>query len=488
VALTEEVLWSSPEEAARRTALGLLGQIREASRRVPGAGDEHALHDLRVAVRRLRSVLRAWRPELRGAIRKRHRKALRELQQATGTGRDAEVGRLWLAAQRPTLRPEHGPGLDWIERRLAERQASCQAKVGGELVEGLTRLADELEGRLAVLCVRRDLRRGVPEPVYAERLAELAAEAGAALAERLDATRTSAEAEVLHAARIAGKRLRYLIEPVSRLLPEARGIVERCKQLQDLLGEIQDAFVLGAELDRSLEASSVDRAARVRALAHEGFPERARREAWLIEWPGLLELMQRLRAWRDERVARLRSEWLASDRTAAALAGELAALVERLRELARPVQEIERKFLLHASPVLEGREIELLEIEQGWLPGERLQERLRCTRSQQATRYFRTVKLGRGARRLELEEETDAELFAALWPLTKGQRLRKRRYRVREGERVWDIDEFLDRPLLLAEVELPSEDAPLDLPAWLAPCITREVTGEWGFVGRELGQ
>ena len=55
-----------------------------------------------------------------------------------------------------------------------------------------------------------------------------------------------------------------------------------------------------------------------------------------------------------------------------------------------------------------------------------------------------------------------------MWPLTLGRRLRKRRHAVPEGGLTWEIDQFLDRDLVLAEVELPSAETPVTVPKWLA--------------------
>ena len=96
--------------------------------------------------------------------------------------------------------------------------------------------------------------------------------------------------------------------------------------------------------------------------------------------------------------------------------------------------------------------------------------------------------MGKGLARVELEDETDAALFDRLWPLTEGRRVRKRRYRVREGERVWEIDQFLDRELVLAEVELPSVEAAVELPAWLRPHVVREVTEEAEYKNENLAR
>jgi CYTH domain-containing protein len=96
------------------------------------------------------------------------------------------------------------------------------------------------------------------------------------------------------------------------------------------------------------------------------------------------------------------------------------------------------------------------------------------------------VKVGTGRVRAEYEEEISAVEFARLWPLTESARLRKRRYRVPEGALTWEIDEFLDRPLVLAEIELPTEDTEVAVPEWLEPELVREVTGELEYANESL--
>ena len=150
--------------------------------------------------------------------------------------------------------------------------------------------------------------------------------------------------------------------------------------------------------------------------------------------------------------------------------------------------EIERKFLLSALPEMP-EPVEVLEIEQGYLPGVRFVERLRRQRARDGTvRHFRTVKVGTGVERLELEEETDPETFEHLWLLTEGRRLRKRRYVIPDGSRYWEIDEFLDRDLVLAEQELPSVQSDVTIPEWLRPVLVRDVTLERKYTNRSLAR
>lgn len=133
--------------------------------------------------------------------------------------------------------------------------------------------------------------------------------------------------------------------------------------------------------------------------------------------------------------------------------------------------------------------LDILEIDQGYLPGINVLERLRRQRSRDGTtRYFRTVKLGMGVERIELEDETDTATFDHLWLLTDGRRLRKRRYVVANGTDHWEIDEFTDRTLALAELELDRADAPVIFPVWLTPVLVREVTDEREYTNRSLAR
>ncbi|HZS61449.1 MAG TPA: hypothetical protein VFA43_19385, partial [Gemmatimonadaceae bacterium] len=147
--------------------------------------------------------------------------------------------------------------------------------------------------------------------------------------------------------------------------------------------------------------------------------------------------------------------------------------------------EIERKYLLHALPD-RAHDAPAEEIEQGYVPGEHLAERLRRVRQNGDVHCYRTVKLGEGISRTEIEEEAPAAVFDAMWPLTEGRRITKRRYAIADEPFTWEIDEFTDRELVLAEVELPDASISVAPPEWLAPYIVREVTGEPEYLNINL--
>jgi adenylate cyclase len=103
-------------------------------------------------------------------------------------------------------------------------------------------------------------------------------------------------------------------------------------------------------------------------------------------------------------------------------------------------------------------------------------------------RYYRTIKMGSGVDRFELEEETTEAFFLAVWPLTRGRRVQKRRYMVAAGSDEWVVDNFVDRVLVLAEIELERANQPISIPPWLAEVLEREVTDEPAFTNFMLAR
>jgi len=150
--------------------------------------------------------------------------------------------------------------------------------------------------------------------------------------------------------------------------------------------------------------------------------------------------------------------------------------------------EIERKYLLNRVPAFP-KHAKVRFLEQGYLPekyesadGTLIEGRLRREVLSDGTLLFtNTIKKGTGLVRTEIERELTPAEFAAVWDKTRDRRLSKMRYLVREGEFVWAIDAFDHVDLVLAEVELPTEDAVAPIPAWLQPHVLREVTGAAEF-------
>jgi len=485
--LPEDLLTLVPEEAVRRIALERLDELEQASGRLADPDDAEAVHDLRVALRRLRSTLRAWKPYLAGSVRGRHRRKLQELQSLTGAGRDAEVGARWVADLSGSLTHGEGRGAAWLRSRLAKRALRERKGMLAAVKETLPKLLRRLRRGLSTYAVTVGKDPAARPARFATKLAEALRRHGDRLLRALAGLKGGEDTSAAHAARIEGKRLRYLLEPLAGRLPEVQALLERLKGLQDELGAVQDFVVLESLVGTALEDAAVAHARKLRKAAERGgrragAAPRAPRDATRA---GLLALARQVADTRRTRLDAVREGWR-QGAAPEALAAAVEGVAHAAEAQAHAGLEIERKYLLRALPPLHAGELQ--RIEQGWLPGERLQERLRRVVVGDEVRCWRTVKLGRGVSRVEVEEACPLELFERLWPLTEGCRVTKRRHVVREGAHAFEIDEFLDRDLVLAEVELASADETVALPDWLAPFVVREVTGEDEFVNRNLAR
>ena len=159
------------------------------------------------------------------------------------------------------------------------------------------------------------------------------------------------------------------------------------------------------------------------------------------------------------------------------------------------VPEIERSYLLDRLPELPAG-AEVWRIEQGYLPellpGDRgsvdpLEGRVRRVIMPDETVVFtHTIKRGEGLVREELERSMTETEFSRHWPRTESRRLSKTRHRVRVGEVIWEIDDFDQLDIVLAEVELTDVDMKVEIPDWLVSHIVREVTDEPEFRNYEL--
>lgn len=148
--------------------------------------------------------------------------------------------------------------------------------------------------------------------------------------------------------------------------------------------------------------------------------------------------------------------------------------------------EIERKFLV--SGEFKSLAVKALPISQAYLAStSRCTVRVRT----KGDRGFITIK-GKsdaaGMSRFEWEKEIPAEEAEALMLLGDARRISKTRYLIpnTDGKHTWEVDEFYgdNEGLVMAEIELSSEDEPFDKPSWLG----EEVTGDRRYYNSHLLQ
>lgn len=477
-----ELLPQPVEQAARVVALRLLDTAEAERRRLDEADDAEALHDFRVALRRLRSWLRAYQTSLGDSVSGKHRRALRAVARATNEGRDAQVHVEWLRSRAEFFRRRRRHGTEWLIRRLEARGLDATKALGEEVSRSFVPLRRKLARRLESYARRVD--EVSAEVAFAAASAALVRDHAEALREKIAAVRGPGDREAAHEARIAAKHLRYLIEPVASEAPGVEARLSRLEGLQDVLGALHDAHVFGDEVAAAMAASASDHA---RGPSRSLVPRL--RSLWRGEEdparPGLQAIARALQQGMVESFASFARNWVgdAADAFWAGVADAAAGLEAR----ADGRREVERRYLLSGLP-RPARRARAVEIVQGYLPGERLVEHLRRVTDDGVTSFFRTVDLGREASRTEVQEETTREVFDRLWPLTKGRRLAKRRRRVLDGTLAWDIDEFTDRGLVLAQVDPPANGTAIEIPEWLRPFVVREVTSEEDYENARLAR
>src|SRR2546425_1282371 len=223
----------------RAVLLDLLEKVPEAR----GGDSKKGIHDLRVAVKRFREAFRLFRPVLRKKTFRRHREWIENLNDALGEVRDRDVALVQLEKLTAGLAEPPRSMADLLARLESERLGAT-----GALAAMLDRL--QLEGVPAQLAARieaieREAGSGAPTHEFArERVRERLLDVRA---------RRAATPESLHRVRIGNKRLRYAIEPFSRMLgKEVRRLYRSASRFHDVLGDLHDADSMAVLLETAM--------------------------------------------------------------------------------------------------------------------------------------------------------------------------------------------------------------------------------------------
>ena len=142
----------------------------------------------------------------------------------------------------------------------------------------------------------------------------------------LGAIETIADDAHAHAARIAAKRLRYVLEPLEDELPSASPVIHRLKELQTLLGDFHDSHRLASALLQEYQAAA---AIHAEWTFHDILPWAITRSETTTARhrdprPGLIALTRRLKAKGEELFSNLKNDWLEGG-AARQLCGDLRA-------------------------------------------------------------------------------------------------------------------------------------------------------------------
>ncbi|MDX9929096.1 MAG: CYTH domain-containing protein [Bacteroidales bacterium] len=145
-------------------------------------------------------------------------------------------------------------------------------------------------------------------------------------------------------------------------------------------------------------------------------------------------------------------------------------------------QEIERKFLVKGDFKCESTRA--TRITQGYLslvPERTVRVRIKGDKGFLTIKGISNVS---GVTRYEWEQEIPVSEADELLKICEPGLIDKTRYEVKKGKHVFEVDEFHgeNEGLILAEVELSSEEEPFDRPGW----IGEEVTGDSRYFNSAL--
>ena len=236
------------ERAARVVALDLLGRASKHRTRLNNKRNTEALHDFRVGVRRLRSWVRALDTWLRGSVPRKARRRLRKAARATNASRDADVRLVWLRSLRAQLNPAERAGLSWVIRKISDERAETFETHVVQGARAFDRAEEKLDRTLREYrVVIADDEDDAP-PGFSVVMGQLIREHASDLTERLRRVHAIRNTRQIHVARIAAKRLRYLMNPLEDIVPGVKELDAELGKLQDALGDSHDVTSFAREL------------------------------------------------------------------------------------------------------------------------------------------------------------------------------------------------------------------------------------------------
>ncbi len=224
-------------------------------------GDPNGVHQTRVAMRRLRAALRAFKAVLPYEGRKAFNGELRWFQQRTGPARDWHV---FVDETLPRLNPSDvSPEEMTVLRKLAAQEGKMHAREAAELLQSrrYTRLLLRF-GRWSAELFEAKNHKALKGPVVPFARKTLA-KTHRDLLKQIDKARPGS-IEDMHKVRIRGKKARYAGEFFAALFEgeAAQTYISTVETLQDRLGAANDARVaraLVSELEHGrLQPESVD--------------------------------------------------------------------------------------------------------------------------------------------------------------------------------------------------------------------------------------
>ena len=242
----KEILPTDPMAEAGRVIFAR--QIRRMLSHETGSrtgADIESVHQMRVAIRRMRSLFNLIGAHYRPKTTAKYERGLRQTARALGAIRDLDVLILDLQEYQESLPPHDQEVLAQVVSMLDERRSACRERLNqlldskryARFIRGFQRFAKRpAKGarRLKRSEAPHQLRHVLPLLLH-ERLARVKA---------YDTVLPAADDTILHALRVEYKQLRYALEFFQPILGRSAGrFLKRVKEMQEILGRINDIAV-----------------------------------------------------------------------------------------------------------------------------------------------------------------------------------------------------------------------------------------------------
>jgi CHAD domain-containing protein len=212
--------------------------------------DIEALHDMRVATRRMRAAFQVFAEYYEPKAVAPYQKGLKRTGRALGAVRDLDVFRERTQAYLDTLPPSQQGGLeDFLSVLELQRETARErmiAYLDGEKYLRFTNQFGQFVETEGMGSLAPTFNGDAPRPYHVWHVAPMAVYQRLANVRAYDEWVTIPDPPVarLHALRIACKRLRYTLEFFREVLgPDTKELIEEVVVLQDHLGDLQDAVV-----------------------------------------------------------------------------------------------------------------------------------------------------------------------------------------------------------------------------------------------------
>jgi len=255
--------------------------------------DPEAVHQARVATRRLRSELRTFRDVLEPAWGAEIRGELRRLGEELGAVRDPEVLRDRLRARASRLAPRDREAVDSMVRRLEAQRDEARRRLVEDL--GSQRYASLLDAVVEASGTPRVLE-GVAAARAVDALPAILEAPWKNLVSAVERVEEDESDDTLHRARIRAKRIRYAADAAAPVFGKAaKAFAKAAAGLQDVLGEHQDAVVARAWLRETADADPSYAFVAGQLDSLEAAAASEARAAWPDAWKALAR--KRLRFW-----------------------------------------------------------------------------------------------------------------------------------------------------------------------------------------------